>query len=508
MAEAVKKVPQMALDLVEVGTEESEALRHKEKNYRLPPEVPRKTLMKDIVRIAWPSLVELMLTQIASMVDMMMVGNIGANVAGAEQGLEGSRAVAAVGLTTQPVFLLFTLIMAMNVGATALVARNKGAGQKDRADLVLRQALLMTAVISAVMSVLGYIFSEPMIRFMAAGSIDESVIKDATEYLHIRMYALVAVSLTSTITAGLRGAGDSRTAMVYNTVANVINVFMNWLLIYGNLGMPELKVAGAAWATIIGQYVAFFMALIAVMRKTEKKYLHLDLRKGFKPDMGVLLGIWQIGLPSMLEQLIMRVGMVIFARAVAGLGEDALATHQICMNIQALSFMMGQAFAVSATSLVGQSLGKGRSDMAKQYGNATSFLGLLTALVLAAGFFFFGRYVVLLYNNKKEVVEIGGVIMRFIAFMQPFQCVQFIQAGALRGAGDTRSTMMVTLITVLILRTSIALLLINVFDMGLYGAWIAMASDQLVRSLLIGLRYMSNRWMLFKVRGVKKPAAA
>ena len=500
MAEVKKGVPSLALDAVAAGTQEEEEKRWQSNSFPLPESVSRKSVYRDIIRIAWPSLVELTLTQVASMVDMMMVGNIGSAAEGAEQGAEGAMAVAAVGLTMQPTFLLFTLVMALNVGATALVARNKGAGDRRQANTVMRQALLMTGVISLVMSVLGYVFSEPMVRFMGAGSVSEETVQNAATYLKIRMSGLLVSSLTATITASLRGAGDSRTAMFYNVIANVVNVIFNYMMIYGHCGFPEMKIAGAAAATVIGQYVAFFIALAAVMKQREKSYLHLKLSDGFRPDRNTLLGIWQIGLPSMLEQLIMRVGMVIFARAVAGLGDDALATHQICMNIQALSFMMGQAFAVSATSLVGQSLGKRRSDMAKQYGSSTSIAGLVMSLFLAAFFFFLGRYVVLLYNNKAAVVDTGSVIMRFIAFTQPFQCVQFIQAGALRGAGDTRSTMIITFITILILRTSIALILINLFHMGLYGAWIALAADQLVRSLLIFLRYRSNKWMAFKLR--------
>ena len=497
---------QMALDLVEEGNAESEAERFKNKDFRMPPEVPKSAVVRDIVRIAWPSLVELMLTQIVSMVDTMMVGNIGANIVGAEQGVEGARAVVAVSLSIQPIFLLNTLIQALNVGATALVARYKGAGQKDRADLVLRQAFGLTFVISLLMSVLGYVLAEPSCRFMAAGAIDESVIRDGTVYMQIRMLGFVAVSLTATITAALRGAGDARTAMIYNTVANLLNVFLNWVLIYGNLGMPELKVAGAAWATIAGQYVAFVMAMVAVMRKHSKKYVRLDFRKGFRPDKGILQGFWQIGYPSTMEMLVMRLGVIVYARTVAGLGEDGLATHQICMNIMALSFMMGQAFANSSTSLVGQSLGKNRSDMAKQYGNYSVYLGIFAALFLTALFYFFGGEIVSMYNKKPAVVETGAVIMRFVAFIQPFQCMQFVESGALRGAGDTRSTMIVTIISILLFRMALALLLVNVFDMGLYGAWIALIADQMLRTVLIGIRYHSNKWMLFKIKGSSAPA--
>ena len=486
MAENQQRKLKIALDSVPFGTPEENELWRTEKKVTLPKGVDNKQILKDTFRIAWPSLVELTLTQLASMVDLMMVGQL--NYA----------ALTAVGLTTQPVFLLISMVIALNVGATALVARYKGAGEREKANLVLRQALLMTFSISVIMTILGILFARPLVLFMGAL---EDTVDDAEAYLRIRMYALTAFSLTATITATLRGVGDSRTAMLYNVVANVVNVIFNYLLIYGHLGFPRLEVAGAAWATIIGQFAAFGMALFAILKKRKNGYLHLELSKGFRPHKETLLGIAQIGMPSMIEQLIMRVGIIIFAKTVADLGTMAYATHQVCMNIQALSFMIGNAIAVSSTSLVGQSLGKKRGDMARLYGTKTAEFGLVCSAVLMILFFFFGKQIVMLYNDEPEVIRIGGYLMMFVAFTQPFQGVQFILAGALRGAGDTRSIAVISFITVLGVRTCLALLLVKVVGLGLYGAWAAMAADQIVRTALVSLRYMSRKWMLFKLHG-------
>ena len=202
-----------------------------------------------------------------------------------------------------------------------------------------------------------------------------------------------------------------------------------------------------------------------------------------------------IGFPAMVEQLLMRAGIIIFSRAVAGLGTAAYATHQVCMNIQALSFMTGQAFAVSATSLVGQSLGKRREDMAQAYCSKTQSVGLISAIMIMLVFIFFGGDIVALYNSDTGIIETGERIMLFIAFMQPFQTSQFIIAGGLRGAGDTRATAMITSVTVLVLRPLLAITLIEM-GFGLYGAWMAFASDQLVRTLLVMLRYKGGKWKL------------
>ena len=475
-----KKTQKLALDAVPFGTEEENEQWMKMRRIPLPEGVSSRQMYMDTFRIAWPSLVELTLAQLASMVDMMMVGKLHYS------------AVAAVGLTTQPIFLLMTVIMALNVGVTALVAQNKGAGKKDRAELALRQALMLNLVIAVLMTVIGILLAEPMVKFMGA---QEDTLADAAAYLRIRMYGFIAFGLTSTITAALRGAGDSRTAMIYNVIANASNVLFNYLLIFGNWGFPRLEVAGAAWATIIGQFIAFVIAMVFVMTKSERKYLHLDLKKGFKPDKDTIVNMVRIGIPSMIEQLIMRVGMVIFAKTVASIGTLEYATHNICMNIQALSFMVGQAFAVSGTSLVGQSLGKSRKDMALAYGKRTVIFGLICAVVLMLLFFFFGGTIVSWYNEETEVVRLGSVIMSFVAFVQPFQTMQFIQAGALRGAGDTRSTAVVTLITVVFVRALLGLLFVNVFHWGLIGAWVALVLDQLLRTVLIFIRYSSRKWM-------------
>lgn len=138
--------------------------------------------------------------------------------------------------------------------------------------------------------------------------------------------------------------------------------------------------------------------------------------------------------------------------------------------------------------------------MAQSYSNHTRRLGMAVSLFLAAAFFFFGRQIVSLYTNDLSVIEQGTRILKLVALIQPFQSSQFILAGALRGAGDTRATMVITFVTVLLVRPGLALLLINVFHWGLDGAWIALVTDQLLRSALVLLRYNSGKWKKVKIK--------
>lgn len=480
---------QTTLDRLPYGSEEMSSELKVRKI--LPDGVKSSELYSDIIRIAWPSFVELALTQLASMVDLMMVGSIGGTV----NPQLGVQALSAVGLTTQPKFLLMTAFMAMNTGVTALVARYKGTNEREKANLVVRQGLMFSFIATIILSTLGIIFARPMIIFM--GSTEEIVTVWATQYLQIQMAGFLTMALTSSITAALRAVGDSKTCMIYNLIANVVNVFFNWLLIYGNLGFPEMGVAGASLATVIGQFVAFIMAFAVILRGNG--FLKLELKLGFRPHRESLENMLNIGLPAMVEQLLMRAGVIIFSITIASLGTVAYATHQVCMNILALSFMTGQAFSVSATTLVGQSLGRRRSDMAQAYCNKTRTIGFISAIMFGIIFGVFGGQIVSLYNSDPAIVETGAKIMLFVAFLQPFQTSQFITAGGLRGAGDTRATAVITFITVLLIRPGFAILFVNI-GMGLYGAWFAFILDQLMRSLLVLTRYYGGKWKLIKIK--------
>ncbi len=474
---------QISLDSLPYGVLDESALGRVKKN-KLPDGVTRKMLLHDVILIAWPSFVELVLTQLTSMADQVMVGRLPGN--------EGLAALSAVGLAAQPKFLLMTLIMALNVGATAVIARFRGQQKQDKANQVLKQALLLTFGLSILFMIIGLILCEPLIRFMSASGVSDDTVQLGVTYLNIQLYGFVPMCLTLTATAALRGIGDSRTPMIYNTIANVVNLIFNYLMIYGHFGFPHMGVAGASWATIIGQTVAFIIAVVVIISK--KRYIYIDFKEKFTFDSGIMSNIISIGVPSMVEQLFMRTGVIIYTRMVAGLGETLYATHQICMSIQAMSFMIGQAFGNSVTTLIGQSLGKRRNDMAELYMAETRKIGILVSFVMMAILAFGGRVIVGFYNDTPEVEQIGGQILIMLAATQPFQADQFIVSGGLRGAGDTRYTAFVIFVTLLGIRTGLCALLMNVFDMGLWGAWIALAADQCLRTFFMAARYSSGKW--------------
>lgn len=482
-----------ALDALPYGQEGSPEAVGRVRRYALPDGVSLKRLYMDVILIAMPSLVELVLTQLTSIADTAMVGQLkGTMMAGGVLQDEGIVALSAVGLATQPKFLLMTMIQAMNVGATAIIARFRGQQNREKSNLVFKHAMILNLLMAFVFMGVGLLLCEPLIRFMAGEGVSEEAIALGVEYLNIQMYGFVPLCLSITVTAALRGIGDTKTPMVYNTVANVVNLAFNYVMIYGHFGVPKMGVAGASWATVIGQTVAFFIAMFVAFGKHH--YVYIDFREKFTFDKSIMSGVITIGIPSMIEQLFMRAGLIIYTRQVAGLGDALYATHQVLMSIQSMSFMMGQAFATAATTLMGQSIGKLRYDMSAIYMRRSRDLGILASFVLAGLMVLLNEQIIALFNDSPEVIAMGASILSLLALSQPFQADQFIVSGGLRGAGDTRFTAVVMAVTVLGLRSGLAIILINYLDMGLWGAWIALVVDQCTRTAIMAWRYHSGKW--------------
>lgn len=483
-----QKVVKTTIDTLEFGEIDVEK-EGKYKKYKLPDGVDKGMMRSDILTIALPSLVELVLTSLTSMADQIMVGRL--------PGQLGVQALSAVGLCMNPKFILMTALMAINTGTTAVVARYRGMGNQEKANQTFKQSLIFNIFLSAIMMVIGVVFARKLIGLIAGNGISETTVEYAVTYFRIQMYGFIPLMMTNTVTSTLRAIGDSKMPMVYNTIANVVNLFFNYGLIYGKLGMPEMDVAGASLATVIGQCVAFVIAMYIMFSK--KRYVYLDFKEKTGYNKTIMSNVLGIGLPSMLEQLCLRIGIIIYSRIVTSLGDIAYATHMVCMNIQSLTFMSGMAFQNSATTLMGQSLGRRRLDMADNYTRMTRNISFWISCVIGVILALFGGQIVNIYNSTPEIVEMGGKLLAIVAITQPFQSSQFVTTGALRGAGDTKYPAVVIFICTLIVRSVLGYIFVIQLDMGLIGAWLAIVVDQLLKTAMIFARYNTGKWRFFKL---------
>ncbi len=436
------------------------------------------------LKIAAPSVVELVLTSLIGMADTQMVSGL------------GDTAIAAVSLVVQPRMLVLSLFMALNVGVTATLARRKGEGRQDAARHTLRSVLWIMLAASVVVTVIAELIAEPMMIF--AGANDETLALSCT-YYKIFIAATPMQVLLLVLGASQRGIGNTTIVMVVNIIGNLVNVLLNWLLIHGNCGFPAMGVAGAALASAIGVCVSALGMLISVL--VPSSYLRLSFRKSWLPDREIIRAVTMVGGNAIIEQMAMRIGFFISAIMIAHLGTKTVAAHNICMQMLNLTWTFSEGLSIAATSLVGQNMGRKRPDLSMIYGNAAQRIALIASVILATATIVFRYQFISIFTSKSDpaVISMCAVIMLWVAFFQPFQMCAVAIMGSLRGAGDTRFVSYMTMITIGIVRPVVSAVCIYLLDMNVYGVWMGMYVDMIVRMIISFVRFSKGKWMNIKI---------
>ena len=447
-------------------------------------EVPTsKEVVKNTIKMAWPTVVDSFLSAIVSFVDMAMVSAL------------GTTAISAIGLTTQPRFIMLAFFFSMNVAVTAVVARRYGQGDRESANACLHQTLSIGLIMGIVLAAISFIFACEMVTIAGAKA---DTVDDATIYFKTIMTGFLFCGLTLNINAAQRGAGNTKISMTTNLTSNGVNIVCNYLLIEGHLGFPALGTFGAALASAIGMFVAFIVAVISLCRKNG--YLKLKLSKLFRFTKSTMSAMWKVWWSAAIEQFFLRLGFFLFALIVANLGTDTFAVHQVGMNIMTLSFALGDGLSVAASALIGQNLGRGRSDLAEVYGKTCRRIGLIFSIILIIIFVLFGEDIFGIFiKNRPDLAETGSVIMDFAAVITAVQIAAVIYTGALRGAGDVKYVAVLMMICVAIIRPLTGYLFGYVFNWGLYGIWGSFLFDQSLRCILSMVRFKKGKWKEIKV---------
>jgi putative MATE family efflux protein len=438
------------------------------------------------VNVAWPAMVESLLNVMLGLVDTIMVGVL------------GDRAISAVGVTTQPKFLMLMFLLSLNTGVTAIVARRKGERDIKGCCRSLKQSLMVSMGISVLVVTGSFLFSRDLLTLAGAQS---EYINDSITYYRIVMVGQFFGCLGMTINAAQRGYGNTKVPMNSNIIANIVNLVLNYLLINGIWFFPRLGLIGSAVSTAISTLIIFLLALYSVTSHVSRGGLSIvGANSGtWHFEKKTMKSIYKVASSALVEQAFLRVGFFTYAAMVARLGTTPFATHQICMNLYNVSFAVSDGFGVAATSLVGQSLGAKRPDLARVYGSIAQRCSMVCGLLLSAVFIVFREQFIMLFTNEQEIIRIGGYIMLIIAATSIAQTSQVVMSGCLRGAGDTRFVAVSSLLSVGAVRPGLSWLLCYPLGFGLIGAWIGLFADQLLRLILNAARFKSGKWTEIKL---------
>jgi putative MATE family efflux protein len=435
-------------------------------------------MTRTVFRLAWPAVVEQVLIAGVDLTDLFIVGHLGAV------------ALSAVGLTGQVAMLALACFGAIGVGCMALVARHIGAGERADAARVIQQSLLVAALLGLIAAALMAIFAPDILRGMGA---QPDVVDEGASFMRLIAMSLPLTAISFVGNSAMRAAGDTRTPMQLTGLQLAVNALLGYGLVYGP---PQLHVNGVGLATTVARSLLGMLVLWLLWRG--RRGIRLA-RGGWSPDWTCLRRVFNVGLPAGAEQVLLQYALINVAVVIAGLGTVVYAAHNVGLRIMSLSYLPGWGFAVAASALVGQGLGANDPHRARESVYASFRLALGTMLPMGVALYVLAEPILSIFTSDRAVIDASISAIHIAAFTQPWMAASFVFMSALRGAGDTRTALLITVASIWTVRLGVAYLGAHVLGWGLAGAWLGIMADFAVRASCGWLRFRSGVWQKIAV---------
>lgn len=448
------------------------------------PALPRGPIAWQLVVLALPMLGEQFLSFLVGLFDTYLAGTISA---------EATLAVGAGSYVGWFVVLAFTMV---GIGSAALVSRSFGAKDRETADRTLNQAFWLAIALGALLSAAAYAGAPALAALLTQ---DRAAYEPCLLFLRVISLGYVLASVHMVGSAVLRASGDTLSPMIVMAIVNVVNVVVAAGLVFGWFG-PRLGVAGIAIAALAARCAGGLIMAGLLVRGI--RGMRLSLRR-LRPDGEIVARILRVGLPALADSGAAALGQFLFIAVVAHSAAGSLATvnfaaHVIAMQVEAISYLPGLAIGTAAATLVGQYLGARDGRRATRAGHAAAGLAACWGVLAGTLFYFGARVTFALLSGDEAVRAVGTPALRLLAFVQPFLVCGIVYMSALRGAGDTRVTMVMSIACSLGLRVPVAYVGGVALGGGLLGCWLGMWADNVARALLVAGRFRQGGW-----RGVR-----
>lgn len=424
--------------------------------------------------LAWPAIVSNLLYSMVGLVDIKIVGSLGAS------------AIAATTTGNRVLFVFEGALMAITTGTTALVARAWGAGDREEAARVTRTTLWLCIGASLVLTLPGVLFADSLAGIFRLEP--ETIALSATFIRWLSVFNF-ALAINMALGAALRAAGDMITPLWIGALTNVVNVFCVYGLVFGAFGFPELGVAGAA----IGNGTAFLFGAVVTIGLWWRGKLVVGVGRAGTITRDLMRRLLRIGYPAALEQAAWQGGFIAFMWIIALYGTAPFAAYGIGANILSFSFVVGFGFSIAASTLVGQHLGARDPEGATRSGWHAMGLSVAVMVVLAAIILSAAEPIARFLIDDPEVVRLTVVFIYVLGSVQALMAIEFSLGGALRGAGDTRFPFLTVICGLFGARLSLSALF---WWLGWTAEWIfaALIADYAVKATMLTLRFRSGRW--------------
>jgi putative MATE family efflux protein len=425
--------------------------------------------------LAWPSIITNIFYATSSIVAIKVVGGLGPD------------AIAAAVTGQRVTFILQAVLTGVLAGSTALIARNWGAKNKEEAGIFFTRTVQLVLFIALITSVVIWHSAEPLVTFFG---LKGEALTLSVEYLRSIAPFYIAFGCGLGLITALRAVGDVKTPMIIGVIMNLFAIFFMLVFVNGWLGFPEYGVRGAA----LGIGLSFLIGAILLIVFWLSNQLPVKYSSIFTLDTYRVKEIFKVGLPAALEQVIFQGGITAFLILVALYGTEAYAAYGIGVQILSFSFVIGFGFSIAGATLVGQHLGAGDTDQARRAGWGAMRLSIVSMTFFGILITLFAEPLARFMIDNDEVVRLSVIFIWLLGSMQPLMAIEFSLGGALRGAGDTKTPLMITLTCLLFIRVLLALIF-YMLDASVEIIFSTLVADYIVKGFLYVARFRSNKWM-------------
>lgn len=436
----------------------------------------QQSLTKQILILALPIVLENLLQALLGTVDTWFAGKL------------DDTAIAAIGATTLIVNMFIAFYTAVSVGTSAVISRYVGEKDMTKANHAAGQSVLVSLILGTIIGAIAFLFRDQILTISGA---EGNVIETAAPYYAIVAVPSVFACLVLVLSACLRASKDTVTPMFVSGGANILNIILDAIFLKMGMG-----IAGLALATTLSRVVSAAILFYSLMHKTEG--IHLTWR-AFRPEPELLFNITKIAIPAGVERLLMRAGQLVYNGLIFSISTNAYVAHSVAGTIEYYSYIPAFGFSAAASTLVGISLGEKDKEKARHITWRTWMCANAIMIPIGFVFFFASPYLSAQFTETVDVQNQVVQVLRLIAFFQPVLAFSNIFAGALQGAGDTRFPMYATFFGTWVVHIGLGYILGIKLGLGLLGIWIGYAMNNLVRSILLYIRFRSDAWTNIKL---------
>ena len=433
-------------------------------------------IFREIIYLAIPAVGEMTLYMMIWIFDTMMIGKYG-----------GELVVSSVGLSTEIIYSFFNIIIAVGVSTalTSLISRAIGSKDYKKAETIANAGIKIAIVLAFIFFSLLFFVPDKILNLAGA---TKEMLPLATRYAKISSFSFFLLILSSTTNGIFRGIKDTKTSLYVAGSINIVNLFLDYVLIFGNLGFPEWGITGAAVATVAGNFIGILFQWTRLKKLPFKISVFSYVSKK---------DIWEIirfAVPSGLQEANFSLSKLLGLTFILSLGTTAFAANQIGIAIEAISTMPGWGVAIACTALVGHSIGENKPNKSQEYTLYSMIIASIFMGALAVFFFFVPKILISFFINKQEieVIRIGAMCLQVAAFEQIPIAFVTVLGSYFKGIGNPKIPFYVSFFTNWFLRIPIAFYLISILRLPVHIFWIITTFQWLLESIILYYLYRKN----------------